>query len=61
MCGVSVDIRGMRGRTPLLDTVGGLDTDVVRFLPEHGVDANAQQGDLSTSLHLAVRSSQEQC
>jgi hypothetical protein len=59
MCGVSVDIRGIRGRTPLHDTIGNSDADVVRFLLEHGADANAQQDDLSTPLHLAVRNSQE--
>jgi ankyrin repeat protein len=53
MFGVSVDIRGMRGQTPLHDTVGDSDADVVRFLLEHGTDANAQQVDLSTPLHLA--------
>jgi hypothetical protein len=59
-CGVSVNIRGIRGRTLLHDTVGNSDAEVVRFLLKHGADANSRQDDLSTPLHLAVRSSQEQ-
>ena len=32
----------------------------MRFLLEHGADVNAQQDDLSTPLHLAVRAPNEQ-
>jgi hypothetical protein len=52
-CGVSVDLRGMRGRTLLHNTIRQSDADILGFLLEHGADAHARDEDYVTPWLLA--------
>ena len=50
--GANVDVRGMRGQTPLHSAIS--DFSMVQFLLKHGADVNCQQDNLRTPLHLAA-------